>query len=147
MQLLVTFLTSYILYIYFKLFSYFRLYFSKYTNQLNITFNVHYTFSPLQYSCLENPMDSQVRHDLVAKCAVASGVSDSLRPHGLQPARLLCPWDFPSKNIGVGFHFLSPGDLSNPGIKLMSFMFPALKLAGKFLICFVRRKHQHQYGI
>ena len=39
--------------------------------------------NPLQYSCLENPMDSQVRHDLVAKCAVASGVSDSLRPHGL----------------------------------------------------------------
>ena len=28
-----------------------------------------------------------------------------LRPHGLQPARLLCPWDFPSKNTGVGCHF------------------------------------------
>ena len=26
---------------------------------------------------------------------------DSLWPHGLQPARLLCPWDFPSKNTGV----------------------------------------------
>ena len=24
-------------------------------------------------------------------------VSDSLRPHGLKPARLLCPWDFPGK--------------------------------------------------
>ena len=29
-----------------------------------------------------------------------------LQPHVLQPARLLCPWDFPDKNIGVGFHFL-----------------------------------------
>ena len=35
--------------------------------------------------------------------------SDSLRPHGLQPARLLCPWDFPSKNTGVGCHFLLQG--------------------------------------
>ena len=29
-----------------------------------------------------------------------------LWPHGLQPARLLCPWDFPGQNIGVGCHFL-----------------------------------------
>ena len=26
-----------------------------------------------------------------------------LRPRGLYPARLLCPWDFPGKNIGAGF--------------------------------------------
>ena len=32
-----------------------------------------------------------------------------LRPHGLQPARLLCPWDFPGKNTGVGFHALLQG--------------------------------------
>ena len=35
-----------------------------------------------------------------------SVVSDSLQPPGLQPARLLCPWDSPGKNTGVGFHFL-----------------------------------------
>ena len=29
-----------------------------------------------------------------------------LRPHGLQPARLLRPWDSPGKNIRVGCHFL-----------------------------------------
>ena len=29
-----------------------------------------------------------------------------LRPYGLQPARLLCPWDFPGKNTGVGCYFL-----------------------------------------
>ena len=33
-----------------------------------------------------------------------SVVSDSLWPHGLQPTRLLCPWDFPGKNTGVGCH-------------------------------------------
>ena len=32
--------------------------------------------------------------------------SDSLRPHGLQPSRLLCPWDFRGKNTRVGYHFL-----------------------------------------
>ena len=35
-----------------------------------------------------------------------SVVSDSLRPHGLEPARLLCPWDFPGKSTRVGCHFL-----------------------------------------
>ena len=33
-----------------------------------------------------------------------SVVSDSLRPHGLQPTRLLHPWDSPGKNTGVGCH-------------------------------------------
>ena len=33
----------------------------------------------------------------------------SLWPHGLWPARLLCPWDFPDKNTGVGCHFLLQG--------------------------------------
>ena len=35
-----------------------------------------------------------------------SVVSNSSRPHGTQPTRLLCPWDFPGKNTGVGCHFL-----------------------------------------
>ena len=30
--------------------------------------------------------------------------SSSLQPHGLKPARLLCLWDFPGKNSGVGSH-------------------------------------------
>ena len=35
-----------------------------------------------------------------------SVVSCSFPSHGLQPARLLCPCSFPSKNTGVGSHFL-----------------------------------------
>ena len=69
-----------------------------------------------------------------------SVMSDSLRPHGLQPTRLICPWDFPGKSTGVGlplpslpwtiqsmkfsrpeywsgYPFPSPGDLLNPGIE------------------------------
>ena len=36
-------------------------------------------------------------------------VSDSLRPHGLQPTRLLPPWDSPGKSTGVGCHFFLQG--------------------------------------
>ena len=41
-----------------------------------------------------------------AACQVASVMSDSVRPHGLQPTRLLHPWDSPGSNTGVGCHFL-----------------------------------------
>ena len=37
-----------------------------------------------------------------------SVVSDSSRPHGLQPTRLLRPWGFPGKSTGVGCHHLLP---------------------------------------
>ena len=49
-----------------------------------------------------------------------SVVSNSLQPHGLQPTRLLRPWDFPGKSTGVGCHFLLQGKVptqeSNPGL-------------------------------
>ena len=38
-----------------------------------------------------------------------SVVSDSLQPPGLLPIRLLCPWDSPDKNTGVGCHALLQG--------------------------------------
>ena len=33
-------------------------------------------------------------------------MSDSLWPHRGPPTRLLCPWDSPGRNTGVGCHFL-----------------------------------------
>ena len=45
-------------------------------------------------------------------------MSGFLRPHGLQPTRVLCPWDSPSKSTGVGCHAHLQGILpvqgSNP---------------------------------
>ena len=38
-----------------------------------------------------------------------SVMSDSQRPHGLQPTRLLHPWDFPGKSTGVGCQCLLLG--------------------------------------
>ena len=35
-----------------------------------------------------------------------SVVSDSSQPRGLEPTRLLHPWDFPGKSTGVGCHHL-----------------------------------------
>ena len=52
-----------------------------------------------------------------------SVVSNSLQPCRMQPTRVLCPWDSPGKNNGVGFHsnhFLLQGIFptqgSNPGL-------------------------------
>ena len=49
-----------------------------------------------------------------------SVMSDSLRPHGLQPTRLLCPWDFPGNCTGADCHFLLqwifPTQGPNPGL-------------------------------
>ena len=42
----------------------------------------------------------------VCVCVSHSVVSNSLRPHGLQPTRLLCPWDSSGKNTGVGCRLL-----------------------------------------
>ena len=41
-----------------------------------------------------------------------------LQCHGLQPARLLCPWDFSSKNTGVGCHFRLQGIFLTQGSNL-----------------------------
>ena len=45
-------------------------------------------------------------HESEKRASSRSVVSESSRPHGLQPTRLLHPWDFPGKSIGVGCHCL-----------------------------------------
>ena len=43
---------------------------------------------------------------------------DSLWSHGLEPTRLLWPWDFPGKNTWVGWHFLLQGIFPTQGSNL-----------------------------
>ena len=52
-------------------------------------------------------------------CAVLSHsvVSNSLRPHGLEPARLLCPWGFSRQEYWSGLPCPPPGDFPDPGIE------------------------------
>ena len=65
-----------------------------------------------------------------------SVVSDSLPPHGLEPARLLCPWDSPGKGTGVGFHALLQG------------IFPTQVscIAGGFFKRFRQKEHREHGG-
>ena len=88
--------------------------------------------TPIMNSIFCSVFDRNVYNVLVAdqmkaislnKCGCAkftSVVSDSLRPHGLQPTRLLCPWDSPGKNTRVGCHALLqgvfPNQELNPGL-------------------------------
>ena len=63
---------------------------------------------PMQESSVHTwtPGSSRVSRVSPLNCeteSISSSVlSDSLGPHGLQPTRLLCPWDSPGKNTGVG---------------------------------------------
>ena len=53
--------------------------------------------------------ESEELKNLLMKVKSESEVAQScptLRPHGLQPTRLLRPWDFPGKSPGVGCHCL-----------------------------------------
>ena len=45
-------------------------------------------------------------------------MSNSLWPRGLWPTRLLCPWDSPGKNAGVGYHSLLQGFFLTQGSNL-----------------------------
>ena len=53
-------------------------------------------------------------------------MSNSLQP--MKPARLLCPWDSPGKNTGVGCHALLHRVFltQDPGMEPVSLMPPAL---------------------
>ena len=55
---------------------------------------------------------------VVCVCVSHSVLSNSMQPHGLQPARLLCSWGFPGKNTGVCSHSLLQGMLTTQGLNL-----------------------------
>ena len=63
---------------------------------------------------------------------VPSVVSNFLKPYGLEPAKLLCPWDSPGKNIGVGCCALLQGTFPTQGSNPHLLCLPAL--AGKVVL-------------
>ena len=60
-------------------------------------------------------------NDLSIVSESRSVVSDSLRPRGLQPARLPCPWASPGQKTGVGslslLQGIFPSQGRNPGLQ------------------------------
>ena len=71
----------------------------------------------LSFICYSN---KQYSSSPVVASVHCSTVSHFLWPQGLSLTRLLCPWDSPGKNTGVGSHFLLQGIFStqgwNPGL-------------------------------
>ena len=75
------------------------------------------------------------RHlQLISLHVSPSVVSDSLRSHGLWPARLLCPWTSPGKNTGVGFHAFLQGIFPTQGLN------PVLLTAVRFFTVWATRE-------
>ena len=78
-------------------------------------------------------------------CLIAKLCLTLLPPHGLQPARLLCLWDFPGKNTVLLpllwnlLQFPSPGYLPDLGIE------PTSALANGFLTIEPLGKHEWDY--
>ena len=66
-------------------------------------------------------------------------VSKSLQSRGLWPARLLCQWNFPGNNTGVGCHFflqgIFPTQVSNPGLLLCRLMICHSAVWEALIIC------------
>ena len=50
------------------------------------------------------------------KVKATQSVSNFLQPHGLYPSRLLCPWNSPGKNTGVGSQSLLQGIFPTQGL-------------------------------
>ena len=87
-------------------------------------------------------------------CAVLSQsvVSDSVPPHGLQPARLLCPWGFSRQGCWSGLPCPSPGALPDRAAEPASILSAALQVAslplvppGRSLFLNITRKEKSCY--
>ena len=87
--------------------------------------------NPLQYPCLENSMDRRAWQATVHR--VAKSWTRLKHTRRLLSTRLLCPWDFPGKDTGVGCHFLLQGIFPTQGSNWVSC------ITGRF---FYRLSHQ-----
>ena len=70
-----------------------------------------------------------------------SVTSDSFWPHELQPTRLLCPWNYPGKNTGVGCHSLLQGIFRTQGLN------SSLLHKGRFFILRATREAHSRFLI
>ena len=97
----------------------------------------------LQSQCLSNhvlilAIASQLKSCVCVHCSV---MSNTLWPRGLQvpvqPTRLLCPWNSPGTNTGVGCHFHLQGNLPWPRD-----LSQVVHIAGRFFTNWATRETQ-----
>ena len=97
------------------------LYFGTYNNSSNIYFLIDKPRRLKLVRFLGSLVISQwkkrwgFRKGIVLLVSAGRSASDSLRPYGLSSARILCPWNSPGKNTGVGKHSLLQGIFSTQG--------------------------------
>ena len=73
-------------------------------------------------------------------CWVAKSYPSYCNPMDYNPPRLLCPWDFPGKNTGVGCHFLLQGTFPTQGLKNLA---DSLQLGHRELIHDITTQKYH----
>ena len=84
-------------------------------------------------------------------CYITLVMSDSLRPHGWQLAKLLCPWDSPGKDTRVGCHALLQGIFPTQGsnshfLRLLHWRVGSLPLAPpKQHMCTLKRVRKYRH--
>ena len=66
-------------------------------------------------------------------------MSNFLQPHEMYPAKLLCLWNFPGKDTGMGCHFLLQEIFPDPRIEPVSLVFPIRHPPNQYSHCF----HSH----
>ena len=83
-------------------------------------------------------------------CVSCSVVSDSLRPHEVKTAKLVCPWDSSGKNTGVDCHSLLQGIFptqgSVPGFLHCGQILYCLSHQGSCLLASSLLNHEHTRG-
>ena len=81
---------------------------------------------------------------LACYCLVTKLCPTRSHPHRLRSTRVYCPWDFPSKNTGVGCHFLFQGIFLTRDwthISCLAGIFFTIESPGKSLSVFLSSRH------
>ena len=73
--------------------------------------------APWDYVMLKNILNGSSQLILHSVASNRTVISDNLWPHGLQPARLLCPWGFSRQKYWSGLPCPPPGNFPNPVIE------------------------------
>ena len=131
---------SYLLSLYYKLIE------SPCVNCLLFAGSLTKTFLAFYYYCISVgstqfffSLLTVLKSGLVRESVNHSVMSNSSRPHRPQPARILCPWNSPGKNTGVGCHSVLQGILptqgSNSRLLNCRQVFQCLNPPGKYLKC------------
>ena len=77
-------------------------------DNLKLFSSIYHRCNSLSFFCLKN-INIAYMWEKVNGSVAQSVASDFLQLHGLQPTRLLSPWDSPGKNTGMGSHSFLQG--------------------------------------